>query len=94
MHRLGPGWSISPCSKTDVTFDYYLLYSDHNAVNTPGAMLSNNGGMRGQLFNTTLKYKQNEHLSGRLNFELFFPGNFYAHSDMNSFIRAEIMLAW
>ena len=93
-HRLGPGWSISPCKKTDVTFDYYLLYSEHNAVNTPGAMLSNDGGMRGQLLNTVVKYKQNEHLSGRINFELFFPGSFYAHSDMNSFIRGEIMLAW
>jgi hypothetical protein len=101
LHRVGPGWTFSPCDKIDIATDYYLLFADQSAnvdslsVTNPQAF-SNNGFFRGQLITSVLSYKLNKHVSGHLQGELMFPGNYYAsdRADVVSFLRYQLVLTF
>jgi hypothetical protein len=100
LHRIGPGWGISPCDKVTIDTDYYLLFADQSAnVSAPGTnpqAFSSNGFFRGQLIESVLAYKLNKHISGHLKGELFFPGNYYSdnNNDIATFLRAEVVLTF
>lgn len=95
MHRIGPGWSISPFKKADFRFDYYYLLADQNSgyYYNP-TLFTKTGDERGHMMTSALKYKYNQHLSGYLLGELLFPGDYYVQNDPMVFVRAEVMYTW
>jgi hypothetical protein len=95
MHRVGPGWSISPIKDMEVLTDYHLLFCDQNTkAGTAG--FSDSGCFRGQLLTTVLKYTFNPHMKGHLWGEYFFPGDYYTDlkNDVGMFLRAELVFTW
>jgi hypothetical protein len=100
MHRIGPGWSFNPSDKFELATDYYLMFADQSAnVDAPGMNaqgFSDNGMFRGQLLTSVLSYKFNKNISGHLQGELFFPGNYYSNNrnDVASFLRYQLVLTF
>lgn len=100
LHRIGPGWSISPCDKFTLDTDYALLFADQSMNTTaPGVNpqnFSENGFFRGQLLTSVLTYKLNKHVSGHLQGELYFPGNYYSsdRTSVVSFLRYQLVLTF
>lgn len=100
LHRIGPGWSFNPCDKFTLATDYYLLFADQSAnkdaIGTDDQGFSNNGFFRGQMITSVLSYKFNKHVSGHLQGELFFPGNYYSNdrNDIASFLRYQLVLTF
>jgi len=92
VQRVGPGWSISPCSKADFSVNYYWLFSNENNMTT--AQFSPTGNVRGQLLQTWLKYRFNPRVSGHFWAEFLWPGSYYTHKDAMTFLRAEVMLTY
>lgn len=93
--RVGPGWTITLAKKLDLISDYYLLFSDQDSPTrgTP-ALFTQTGNMRGQMITGVLKYRHNEHISMHLWSEFIFPGDYYTHSDLLTFLRADILFTW
>ncbi|HEY5137764.1 MAG TPA: hypothetical protein VIJ25_00380, partial [Methylococcales bacterium] len=103
LHRIGPGWSFNPSDKFTLATDYYLLFADQSAnTSAPGMTganaqgFSNNGFFRGQLVTSVLSYKFNKNVSGHLQGELFFPGNYYSdnRNDIATFLRYQLVLTF
>ncbi len=95
LHRIGPGWSISPTKKLDFTANYYALFADQQ-IPTRGraGLFSNDDTFRGHFVQGILRYKFNTHLAGHLWSEFVFPKEFYARDSMMAFLRAEIFLTF
>lgn len=94
-HRMGPGWSISPCKKTDLRLDYYYLLADQNTASVSQPKLfSKDGNTRGHMVTSCLKYIYNQHFSGYVLGEVLFPGDYYVANDTEMFLRAELMYTW
>lgn len=95
LHRMGPGWSISPFAKADFRLDYYYLLADQNSVYAlKPTLFTKSGDTRGHMLTSCLKYKYNQHLSGYLLGEILFPGDYYVNSEPDLFVRAEMMYTW
>lgn len=98
LHRIGPGFSISPTKKLNFAADYYFLFADQSETTRASArnaaLFSQTSYDRGSMATAVIKYTHNQHLSARLMGELLFPGDFYAYSDTISFVRAEVVVAW
>lgn len=97
LHRVGPGWGCQPNKKLSLNANYFLLFADQNTLGEQGVPgYTGAGSFRGQLVTAWLKYKFNEHVSGHLVGEVFFPGNFYADSrnDPAVFARYELCFTW
>lgn len=100
LHRIGPGWSISPSDKVTIASDYYLLFADQSQGEsknaTTASRTSDNGLFRGQLITSVLTYKFNKHIAGHLQGELYLPGNYYSHNnnDTATFLRYQIVLTF
>lgn len=96
--RFGPGWSIAPCSKSEFIANYYALFADQStptsASNANLPQFSQNGNFRGHMLQAILKYKFNARITGHLWSEFVFPGDFYAHQEMMTFLRAELMVTF
>lgn len=96
LHRFGPGWTLSPTKKMDLSFMYNLLYADQ--ANSPlfaaNANFSRNAHFRGHYTQAILKYKFCANASGHLWAEFLFPGDFYTFQQPHSFLRAEILLTF
>lgn len=95
LHRIGPGWSFTPFKKAEFITDFYVLLADEN-TRRGAAGYSQDGSVRGELLTAVLKYRFNEHISGHLWSEFFFPGNYYdePRKDAATFLRAELLLTW
>jgi hypothetical protein len=97
FHRVNLGWSCNPCKNLEWKNDYNILFRDQTVAPGHGAAGAfDNGILRGQLVSSWLKYKFNDHMSGHLMGELFFPGDFYsqARNEVAAFLRAEIVFSW
>jgi len=95
LHRMGPGWSISPFKKADLRLDYYYLLADQNSAYKPGStQFTKSGDTRGHMLTSCLKYKYNQHFSSYLLGEILFPGDYYVNSEPDLFVRAELMYIW
>jgi hypothetical protein len=95
LHRIGPGWIISPMKNLDFNVNYYVLLAQQEvATRAVSGLFTGDGIFRGHFVQATLKYKFSPHLSGHLWGELQFPGDYYVHREMMSFARAEIMLTF
>jgi hypothetical protein len=91
--RFGPGWSIAPCSKSEFIANYYALFADQSIPNK-AALFNGNGNFRGHMLQAILKYKFNARIAGHLWSEFIFPGDFYTHQEMMTFLRAELMFTF
>lgn len=94
LHRIGPGWSLTPCKKTEVVSNAYLLLADNNTYANKAGLFTQHGGIRGEMLQVLLKYKFNSHISSHLLGEFLWPGDYYANRDTMQFLRAEMMLTW
>ena len=95
LHRIDFGWSCSPTNKMELNTDYMPLLAANNPFQGRQGF-SQNGKFRGHFGSALMKYKFNEHLSGHLLGELFFPGDYYSSEkqDPATFLRAEFIVAW
>jgi hypothetical protein len=96
LHRLGPGYSISPIKNMELTLNYNLLWADQPAPALAGAntAFSRNGHFRGHYLQAILRYKFNQHFAAHLWSEFIWPGNFYTTNERFSFLRAELMMTF
>jgi len=96
LHRLGVGWTTTPCKKLELCTDYHLLFADEKAAYGSRAYFTGESCFRGQLVTALLKYTFNKHVAGHLLGEFFFPGNFYsnANNEVAAFLRYELTLTW
>jgi hypothetical protein len=95
LHRFGPFWTMNPLKNTDFSATYNALFAPEDTA-TRGApgMFSNDGNFRGHFVQAALKHKFSRHVSGHLWSELLFPGDYYVHHSMASFLRAEVMVSF
>jgi hypothetical protein len=98
LHRIGAGWECDPSKITHFRVNYHLLFADENSQKyaNPGAF-SGAGCFRGQLLESKLTYKFNDHVAGHLVGEYFAPGNFYNENALNDpaiFLRYELTFTW
>ena len=87
--------SCSPCEKITLGADYNLLFANQNSY--PGrGIFTGDGNFRGQLVAGRLIYQINEHVSGHLLAEVFFPGDFYndTYNEVAGFFRYELNFSW
>jgi hypothetical protein len=93
-HRVNLGYTFKPSAKTTLLANYNLLFAYENNMSAAG--FSSDGCLRGQLVSGLLKYDFNEHLSGHLLGEVFFPGDYYTKdkNDVAFFGRCEMVLTW
>jgi len=76
---------------TNLSLAYQYLWAVEQS-GTKSALLSNNGLSRGSLPTAILSHKFTKNLDGMLQFEYFFPGNYYA-SDRNAlFFRWQLQV--
>jgi hypothetical protein len=95
LHRIGPGWSITPMKNLDFSANYYVLLAQQDqATRAVPGLISGDGTFRGHFAQAVLKYKFSQHLSGHLWSEFEFPGDYYVHRQMMSFLRGEIQLTF
>lgn len=96
LHRINLGWITEPFKNCSVETNYHLLFADDNTSAGGTNGLSKGGNFRGQLIRNEIKYSLNEHISHRVETELFFPGDFYnkTRNDIAVLFRYAIMLTW
>ncbi len=95
MHRLGPGWSITPLKNMDFSAAYYALFAQEEvATRAPQSLFTGQGNFRGHFLQAVLKYKFSKHLNGHLWAEFQFPGDYYVYRTTWYFLRPEIMLTF
>lgn len=96
LHRPYIQWAMKPTEKTELQFDYNLLFAaDHLSTAGTGA-LSKDGKFRGQLLRTILKYKMNKYIEHRVEGEVFFPGDYYssAYRNVAVLVRYSFYFTW
>ncbi|MGA2241168.1 MAG: alginate export family protein [Verrucomicrobiota bacterium] len=100
--RIGPSWSFSPIKDTTFSAMYNALFAPEETptrdmTGTSGAnpeQFSRNGNFRGHYIQTVLKHKFNDHVSAHLWGEYIWQGDYYSHSDLMTFVRAEVILTF
>jgi len=95
-HRFGPTWSLSPTKRLDFNASYYALFAAEEVPTreASASLFSGTGAFRGHFAQGVVKYKFGQHMSGHLWAEALFPGDYYTHKDLISFLRAEVMFAF
>jgi hypothetical protein len=98
LHRVGPGWSLSPTRKMDLTFNYNALFADQSDPSRRDVLAPNSftrtGNFRGHFLQAVLKYRFSPHMTGHLWAEFIFPGDFYVDKAPMTFLRAELMFTF
>lgn len=95
LHRLGPGWSVTPVKNLDVSASYFALFAAEDiATRGSPTLFTGTGNFRGHFLQATLKYKFSKRLSGHLWSEFEFPGNYYVYRQVWTFLRAEVMFTF
>lgn len=96
LHRPGVAWALSPIKNMNVNFMYNALFA-HQKVATRSVtpvLFSSDGTFRGHYFQTFVKHKFSDHLSGHLWAEFVWKGDYYSTQDLMSFLRAEVLLTF
>jgi len=90
--RIGPVWSLSPLKKLTLNASYAMLVAPESTPTraTKAELFSFSGHTRGQLWFISARYQFTRALSGLLVAEAIRQGDFYAHGNTESFIRAEL----
>jgi len=95
LHRLAFGYITHPIKKMEASATYHLLFSETNPL---GDMprFSQTGNFRGQLLTAILKYKFTSFMTGMLQGEFLFPGDYYTDdsNDPSVFLQAELMFSF
>jgi len=96
LHRFGPTWTVTPLKDLDFSASYFALFAPEQIPTREASptLFSHEGNFRGHFAQAVLKYKFSRHLSGHLWSEFLFPGDYYVHNDLMTFLRAEIMLTF
>ena len=92
--RIGPSWSITPIKDTTFSATYNALFAPE-AVPTRATiptLFTNDGNFRGHYLQTVLKHQFNKYISGHLWGEWIWQGDYYAQRDVETFLRAELMI--
>lgn len=93
LQRLNLGYTTRPCKPIELSFDYNLLFAVDDYENRPG--FSNSSLFRGQLLSAILRYKFTPHITGHLQGEVLFPGDFYdGRNDVAVFARYDLTFVW
>jgi hypothetical protein len=102
--RFGPTWTLNPVKDLEFSASYYALFSQTDTP-TLGAtqslaptdarrLFTDTGNFRGHFAQAVLKYKFSPHMTGHLWSEFLFPGDYYTHRAMMTFLRAEVMFTF
>lgn len=96
LHRLGPGWAFTPMKDMDFSLYYFVLLADQDTPTRTGnpSLFTDNSNFRGHYLQAILKYKFNQHFSGHLWGETWFPGDYYTHHATLAFLRAELLMTF
>lgn len=94
--RTGPGWSFSPRKGFDIAIDYNVIWALENNRATASGWFSADGGFRGHLARSVIKYKFSPHWAGTLLGEYFKPGSYYGPTRRAAsvFFRTELVLTF
>ena len=95
LQRVGPTWAITPMRNMDFSASYFALFADQKVptranLAAAGNVFTDTGSFRGHSIQTLLKYRFSQHLSGHLQGELLFPGDYYVSRNTMAFARAEL----
>ena len=95
LHRLGFGYLTHPMKKMELLATYQLLFSDTNPLGDL-PRFSQTGNFRGQLITAIMKYKFTAFMTGVLQSEFLFPGDYYTDdsNDPSVFVQAELMFSF
>jgi len=95
LHRFGPGVSCKPTKKLAVGLSYHALFRDHRADGNV-AGYCDNGPFRGHMLTGVARYNLNEHVTLRVLWDLFLPGNYYDHTrnDVANFVQTQLFFRW
>jgi hypothetical protein len=100
--RFGPSWSFNPIKNMTFSAAYNAMFAveDTPTRDQTGTSATNpeefsgNGNFRGHYLQTVLKHKFNDHISAHLWSEFVWMGDYYAHEDVMTFLRAELMFTF
>ena len=90
--RVGANWSLSPIKDTTFSATYNALIAPEDTPTRAMAptLFTDNGHFRGHYLQTVLKHQFNKRISGHLWAEFIWMGDYYAHEDVMTFLRAEM----
>ncbi len=97
LHRIGLGAACTPHEMITLSVNYHLLFAHHNSLQyARPANFSDDSNFRGQAVTTSLKYKINKHISGHVQADFFFPGDYYTdqNNDPSIFLRAQVVFSF
>ena len=94
--RVGPSWSCTPVKDTTFSATYNALFAPESTPTREASatLFSHSGNFRGHYLQTVLKHQFNKHISGHLWGECIWMGDYYAHRDLMSFLRAEVLFTF
>ena len=94
--RFGPTWTFNPIKDMEFSASYYALFTmtDVPTREASPTLFSHNDNFRGHFASAMLKYKFGPHMNGHLWSEFLFPGEYYAHTTVIPFLRAEVMFTF
>jgi hypothetical protein len=80
----------------DFSASYFAMFTPNDTATRAAnpALFSGDGNFRGHFAQAFMKYKFNEHVSGHLWSEFFFPGDYYTSRTTAYFLRAELYFAF
>ncbi len=95
IFRFGPGWTVSPMKGMSFSAAYNAMFApEETPTRALAPRFSNTGNFRGHYLQTTLKHQFNKHWQAHLWGEFVWQGDYYAQTDLMSFLRAEVMFTF
>jgi hypothetical protein len=96
LGRVGLNWNVTPVKGLNFNAMYNALFAPESTPTRTIAptRFSNNGNFRGHYVQGILKYQWNKYVSTQVKGELLCEGDYYAHRDLMSFLRTELMITF
>ena len=96
LWRIGPTWKFTPMKGMSFETTYNALFAPEDTPTraTTPTLFSGDGNFRGHYLQAILRHQFNKHLSAHLWAEFVWEGDYYAQSDLMTFLRAEIMVSF
>ena len=96
LGRVGPSFSCNPMKGTTATIMYNAMFAlEETPTRTVAPTLfTDNGNFRGHYLQAILKHQFNKYVSAHLWGEFVWQGDYYAHQDMTTFLRGEVMFSF
>jgi hypothetical protein len=96
LQRFGPTWTILPLAKLDFSASYFAMFASNDTATRASnpALFTGTGNFRGHFAQAFVKYRFNQHLSGHLWSEFYFPGDYYTSRTTAYFFRAELFFVF